>query len=620
MARTTRMTMLALIVGYLGLFVGILAAHATPASGYELSLYSATPATTWIGLGIALGVAVWVILTSSHTTRGLDAGRLLAGSATLAVFTLPVIRGYEFYGAGDALSHIGWARELATGTLPPGDLLYPGIHSITVATSSVAGVPLTQANMYVVQLLFPLVFLLFVPLTIVLVTGTRRALGVGLLVAILFTPINNVSVHPIAHPASQTILLVPFVLYLVLRYVTHGGPPAGSRASPASRTARSGVRAQALLGLDSSAIGILLALTSAAVVLLHPQQALNVALCFAAVTALQFGASRWLSDGTIASHRPLHIQTGIVILAFLAWAPRFERARGFAIYTTESILGQGATTGVVSGKSASITTIGGSLPVLFLKLFLPALICTLLAGALVFYVLLGKLDDEETAARVRYLAMVLVPMFAVFLVVFAADAGDQYFRYQGFIMVPVTILAGVALFRGGDWLGSRTSPRVAIVSIFVLFIVLTPVSMVSAHASPYMYQPTQHVPQNQLDGYFSSFEHRDDDVAFVGIRGGPRRYVDYHYGTQRGRTTLEFPGYRAGLEEAVFRNASYQRALDEPRYLPIARSTYEKEVRLYRGFRYPESGFRALEQTPGVNRVRSNDGFDLYYITGTRAA
>lgn len=619
MARTTRTTLLALLVGYLGLLVGILAAHATPASGYELSLYSATPLTTWVGLAVALGIAVGVILTSPHTTRGFDAGRLLAGSATLAVFTLPIIRGYEFYGAGDAMSHIGWARELATGALPPGDLLYPGIHSLTVATSSVAGIPLTQANMYVVLLLFPLAFLLFVPMTTVIVSGTRRTLGVGLLVAILFTPINNVSIHPIAHPASQTILLVPFVLYLVLRYVTHGESPTGSTASPASRTARSGVRAQ-VLGLDSSAIGILLALTSAAVVLLHPQQALNVALCFAAVTVLQFGASRWLSDETIASHRPLHLQTGIVVLAFLAWAPRFERARGFAIYTTESILGRGATTGVVTGKSASLTTIGGSLPVLFLKLFLPAMVCSLLAGALVLYVIPDRLGDEETTARVRYVAMVLAPMFAIFLVVFAADAGDQYFRYQGFIMVPVTILAGVALLRGGDWLGSRTSPRVAIVSVFVLFIVLAPVGLVSAHASPYMYQPTQHVPQNQLDGYVSSFEHRDDDIAFVGIRGGPRRYVDYHYGTQRGRTTLEFPGYRAGLEEAVFRNASYQRALDEPRYLPVARSTYEKEVRLYRGFRYPESGFRALERTPGVNRVRSNDGFALYYITGPRAA
>lgn len=620
MARTTRTALLALLVGYMGLLVGILAAHVTPASDYELSLYSATPLTTWAGLAIALGIAVGVILTSPHTSRVFDAGRLLAGSATLVVFTLPIIRGYEFYGAGDALSHIGWAREMATGALPPGDLLYPGMHSLTVATSSVAGVPLTQANMYVVQLLFPLVFLLFVPMTTSIVAGTRRALGVGLLVAILFTPINNVSIHPIAHPASQTILFVPFVLYLVLRYVTHGRSQIGSTASPASRTARSGVRAQALLGLDSSAIGILLALTSAAVVLLHPQQAFNVALCFAAVTALQFGATRWLSDETVASHRPLHVQTGIVLLAFLAWAPRFERARGFAIYTAESILGRGATTGVVTGKSASLTTIGGSLPVLFLKLFLPALVCTLLAGALVLYVVPDRLGDEETTARIRYVAMALVPMFAIFLVVFAADAGDQYFRYQGFMMVPVTILAGVALLRGGDWLGDRASPRIALVSIFVLFIVLTPVGLVSAHASPYMYQPTQHVPQSQLDGYVSSFEHRDDDVAFVGIRGGPRRYVDYHYGTQRGRTTLDFPGYRGGLREETFRSASYRTAFDEPRYLSITRSTYEKEVRLYRGFRYPVSGFRALEQTPGVNRVRSNDGFDLYYITGARAA
>lgn len=620
MARTTRTTLLALLVGYLGLFVGILAAHAAPASGYELSLYSATPVTTFVGLGIALGVAVGVILTSSHTTRRFDAGRLLAGSATLAIFTLPIIRGYEFYGAGDAMSHVGWSRELAAGTLSPGDLLYPGIHSITVATSSVAGVPLTQANMYVVLLLFPLAFLLFVPLTTVIVTGTRRALGVGLLVAILFTPINNVSVHPIAHPASQTILLLPFLLYLVLRYVTHGGPPAGPKASPVSQTARPGARAQALLGLDSTAIGVLLALTSAAVVLFHPQQALNVALCFTAVTVLQLGASRWLSDGPIASHRPLHFQTGIIILAFFAWAPRFERTWRFAAYITESILGQGVTTGVVASKSVSLNTIGGSLPMLFLKLFLPALVCSLLAGTLILYVIRHRIGNEETTARIRYLAMVLVPMFAIFLVVLAADVGDMYFRYQGFIMVPVTILAAVALFRGGDLLASRTSPRTAIVAVLVLFLVLTPAGLVALHTSPYMYQPTQHVPQTQLAGYSSSFEHRAEDVAFIGIRGGPQRYVDYHYGTERAMKQLEFPGYRAALNESVFRNARYRTALDEPRYLAVTQSTYEREVRLYRGFRHPESGFQALERTPNVNRVRSNDDFDLYYISESQAA
>lgn len=610
--------MLALIVGYLGLLAGIRAAHDSPASGYELSIYAATPPVTWLGLGFALVVGIVVVLATPDATRGFDAGRLLTASAALAVLTLPIVRGYEFYGLGDALSHVGWSREFATGALSPGDLLYPGLHSLTVATSGVAGVPLTQANLYVVLLLFPLVFLLFVPLTAAVVTGSRRALGLGLLVAVLFTPINNVSIHPNAHPASQTILFVPFVLYLVLRYVTHGRSGSDGAPTTTRATTRSGMRAEAPIGLDGTAFGVVLGLTSIAVVLFHPQQALNVALCLSAVTALQLGASRWSANDALTAHRPLHLQTAIAIGAFLVWAPRFERARGAVVHTVETILGQGPTTGVVSAKSASLTAIGGSVPVLFLKLFLPALVCSILAGALVLHVYRNGLADPESTALVGYLTMVLAPMLGVFLVVLAADSGDMYFRYQGFIMVPVAILAAVALVHVCRWLDARTRPGVAPVPVIVLFLLLVPAGLVAVHSSPYMHQPTPHAAQDQLAGYDAAFGHRAEDVAFTGLRAGPRRYVDFHYGTQQARTTLDFPGYRAGIDEAVFRNASYRDAYEEDRYLAITRSTRERELGVYRGFRYPASGFDALERTPGVNRVRSNDGFTLYYLEAAR--
>lgn len=616
MARTARTTKLGLVFGYLGLLLAVLVAHGAPATRYELSLYAATPPLTWVGLGVALLVAVFVILGTDHASRGHDAALVLAAAAALTVLTLPIIRGYAFYGAGDALSHVGWAREIALGSLSPTQLLYPGIHSLTVAVAAVAGVPLPQANLYVVLFVFPLLYLLFVPLTAWLVAGRRAAFGVGLLVAVLFTPINNVAVHPIAHPASQTILFVPFVLFLALRYVARTGHGADSTTPARSAVTVPDARAQ-LRDLPGSAVGVVLATTAAGVVLFHPQQALNVALCFAAITTLQVGARRWASDGTIAGDRPLHLQTAIVVLAFLAWAPRFPRVRGAVVSTVSSILGQGATTGdVVTAKSASITTIGGSIGVIFTKLFLPALVCSILAGALVLYAIRGRLRDRHTTAFVRYLAILLVPMFAVFLVVLASSAGDMYFRYQGFIMVPVAILAAVALVGVRDWLGTHTTPRAATVLLVVLFLVLVPAGLVATHATPYMYQPTQHVPESQLEGYAAAFEHRDPGVEFSGLRGGPERYVDFHYGTERARTTLEFPGYKDAVGEAAFRNTSFVDS-ESPNYLVVTSATYEREVDLYRGFRYPERGFHALEHTPRVNRVRSNDDLDLYYVAGS---
>ena len=50
--------------------------------------------------------------------------------------------------------------------------------------------------------------------------------------------------------------------------------------------------------------------------------------------------------------------------------------------------------------------------------------------------------------------------------------------------------------------------------------------------------------------------------------------------------------------------------------MAISESTYQREVVLYEGFRYPDRSFETLEATPGVNRVRSSEGFDLYRIDG----
>lgn len=618
MVRTTRTTKLALLVGYLAFLVAVLVAHENPATGYELSLFTNTPAVTLAGLALALLVAIPVVLATDHRSRGFDAGRLLGASAGLAVFTLPILRGYAFYGAGDSLSHVGWAREIAAGTLSPNNLLYPGIHSLTVAIGALGDIPFTQANMYVVLLLFPLLYVVFLPMAAAVILDSKRALGVGLLAALLFTPINNISVHAAAHPASQTILFLPFVLYLAFRYVTgttareSDGVAIGTDSS--TRTETSGGHRLAEYGF-----GIVLATTAAGAVLLHPQQALNIALSFGAITAFQFVMAHRNVPKTIAHHRILHLQTGGFFLAFLAWAPRFERVRGALGSTVMSIIGQGPTTGdVVSAKTTSVTAIGGSVPVLFTKLFLPALVCSLLAGAVILLGLRNRFDDRETTTFVRYLTMALIPVSVVFLVVLAAASGDMYFRYQGFIMVPVTILAVVALVRGREWLGARTTPGTGTALVLALLVLLVPAGLVTVHSTPYVYQPTQHVPDSEIAGYASAFEHRASGVPFTGLRSGPRRFVDLHYGTHQARTTLEFPGYEAGVRPAVFRNASYRETFDEPRYLAITDSTRELEVHLYRGFRYPARGFQALERTAGVNRIRSNDGFDLYYIADSR--
>ena len=210
----------------------------------------------------------------------------------------------------------------------------------------------------------------------------------------------------------------------------------------------------------------------------------------------------------------------------------------------------------------------------------------------------------------------LIPVTGLFLVVLLASFGDMYFRYLGFLMVPVAVAgaAGIASFR--DRLSGLGAGTVATALTLVVLLSVAVSGLAVVHSSPYVYQPSAHVTDQQIEGYDAAFDAREPDVPFTGLRGGPRRYVDFHYGTQYARDRLAFPGYRRGIPPSTFAAANYSTAFAGSRYVAVTESGYQREVRLYDGFRYPGRGFRALETTPGVDRVRANDGFRLYRVDG----
>lgn len=606
MARLThRLAKLVLAAGLVAFAAGVWSAHLAPTTGYELSIYAATPDATWVGVGAALLVGGLVALTAPRDGRLHDAGLAAVGLAALAVFALPVLRGYAYYGAGDSLTHLGWASELATGRLAVTELLYPGVHTTAVFVAETAGVGLPMGVLYVVLVAVPVVYLLFLPLTVQVLGGGRRALAAGALVAALFVPINNISVHPVAHPTSQAILLSAFVLYLLLAYVS-----APTATSTTAGPAPSGTRSR----FDGvSGLGVLLGAAAVAVVLVHPQQAVNLALVFVAVAALRAVLRRW-TTGLAAQHRGIYAQTGVLVAALAVWAPRFERVGGATEATFGSLLSSGATAGeVVSQRSSSLTEVGGSIAELFVKLFLPGTVLSVLAAGLVAVVAYRRLrrDDDALAG---YVAAGMLPLGGAFLVMFAADIGDQYFRYLGFLMVPVSVLGAVAVGRLAGGLDARSGRHLGTVVAVVLLVGMLPVGALAVHPSPYMYQPNSQVTESEFTGYAGTFETREAEVPFAGIRGGPRRFVDYHYGTEYTDEQLEFPGDRTGIPEGVFVAGNYTAAYEADRYLTVTRGAYLREVVMYESFRYPASGFAALDATPGVNRVRSNGGYTLYRV------
>ncbi|WP_440991907.1 hypothetical protein [Haloarchaeobius baliensis] len=594
--RAARTALLA--VGYVALGGGAALAHGSPARGYELSIYGATPPGFWLGIATALVTAAVAGLSPGVTrSRRLAATGLVVLSG-VSLAGVPLLREYYFYGSGDSLSHLGWARELAGGSLSPYQLLYPGVHELTVVLGSVTGVTFRLTMLWVV-LLFATLFVLFVSLSVRLLSGRDEGLLVGAFLGLLFVPINVIAMHMLPHTSSQAVMYAPFVLFLLFVYLEQDG----------WRPARN----------PTTAVGVLLALASLSVTLVHPQQAANLLLVFATVAGIQLLARVLFPESTAASQRPVYVQTIIFALAFVVWAPRFQRVGGNTSSIAYNLVyGSGGGSEVVTQKSTSLTAVGGSVPELFVKLFLPDVVLSLLAATAIALAFLGRSTAADAARTqfARYLGVAFVPLTGLFLLMFLGGPGDMYFRYQGLLMVPVTILGGVALVRwlGTDGLGDQF-PVPARVLMACLLLALVPLGVPALFGSPYVYQSNSQVTELDYEGYSHAFDVRAEGVEFTGIRGGPQRYVDAVYGTEQARNRLEFPGYEDAVAGPTFeRGLGYE--FNRDRYFTVGDGGYRREVVLFEGLRYNATGFAKLETDPGVNRVSSNGGLELYYLYG----
>lgn len=584
-----------LVVGFVAFIIATAVAHATPATGYELSIYWGTPASFWASISVAM-LASLVVSLSPITGRVRQAALVLGGACIVALAGLPVLRGYYFYGTGDALSHLGFTRLFASGAMSPTGLLHPGVHLISIFVDGASASGLQPALMLTVVAFF-LLFVVFVPLCAVAIAGREVALGLGLFSAALLLPINNVSVHPLVHPISQAILFLPFQLFLLVSYITQSAEGDGlTEATP---------------------VGILLAVTSAAIALIHPQQALNVIFLFSVIALLQFLFRRYQPGHVLAQHRTLYAQTAFAMLIFGIWAPRSPRVQNTSTGLVNGLLGAAPAADEITQRGASLSDLGGSLEGLFLKLFLASLVFSLVAGVFMLASLTGRLDGSlpERNSVVKYLTLGFVPVFGLFAVFFAASYTTQPFRYLGVLMVAVTIVGAVALAYTTDRFERAGGGRLARTALAVGFAALLVLSLMALHSSPYIYQGNSQVTESQMGGYETAFDIRDPDIPFTGVRGGPKRYLDAIYGPGTPQRT-EFPGDDASVPGGVFDNTSYAEYYETDRYLVVTESDVERETILYDGFRYSEAGFDALDSTPGINRVQANGALDLYIVQG----
>lgn len=298
---------LTLLVGFILFGLGVYAAHRAPASGYEVSIYWATPATYWVGTGGALLLALATLLYN-HKHRLAPLSMLLATTSFASFLALPVIRNYYFHGYADPMTHLGFIRALASGYVNFLDPVYPGTYVVTVSISSLTGLPVNRSMLYV-MFVFGLLFLAFVPLTVRAIIPDRRALLLGLFSAFLLLPVNNISLFYRFHPFSLTTLYFSVVAYLFVSHVTNA-------------------HEDSYLPARFNATTLLLPLATTALLLFHPQATVDLLIIFAMVLATQVLVRRFVPTHPLAEYRSIHVQFTFLAVLFLLWVSIHQAGAG----------------------------------------------------------------------------------------------------------------------------------------------------------------------------------------------------------------------------------------------------------------------------------------------------
>lgn len=582
----------ALTLGFLCVTAALVAGYRSPATGYELSVYAGTPTAFWVGVGAALLFAVAVVVSVPDNDVLRNTGLALAATAVLAVVGLPVLRGYAFHGAGDSLTHLGWAREIHSGVLRPDELLYPAVHLLGNVLFELGGVELTRGLVVLPAVVFPAVSVVFFGFCLGAISDSRWAFPVGVLVGLLFIPINLVSVHVLAHPSSQAILFVPVVLYLLFRHLT----------SVSKRFV--------LL----TPFGALLGIATVGMVLVHPQESLGVLFVLFAIVATQVLTRRYAPANPLAVYSGVGVHATLLAVVLVIWVAVHERASSRAVFIVESLMAGGETFTETATRGTSVAALDGSIELLFLKLFAG----TLVVGALALVATHGALrrrfrELTPTDPVVGYLTAALVPLGIGFLAIFFAAQGDHYFRILGFVTVPVALVGGLGLTRLISGAERRLTRRHLSAALGAFFIALLVVQLLTVHASPYVYKANQQVTDQSLEGHDVTFEYHDGETPLLGTRRGSWRYIEAHYGFTTARGDLDFPGFRTGIPGPVF-NDNLTTFYETDRYIAVTESDRVAEVELYDELRYSEAGFERLDRSSSVHRLQDNGEYQLYRL------
>lgn len=575
--------------------LAIVLAHRSPATGYELSIYTSTPFPVLWLLLLSLAGGVGIVVHELFTSRHEERRTYLIGFAVIllgatAFLCLPLIRDYVASTGADQLGHIGFVTDiLRTGHLGDANV-YPVTHSLLAQIASVTGLSALQ----VVNLNTVLVLFIFTLTTYLLASAVLPNKGQRLLVALVAGgTMTGISRYYLV-PNTWSILMLPLFFYCYFKQ-------------------------------DRIPFRILLVALLVVYPFFHPLSSVAIMIALAAMELpkpvysrllrrLGMGVPPWMESRPVLW--PLLLEAAV----FIPWVTTREGFQKNVNGFWDGLVNFSGAHGVQeAGESLAKANVEGlGLPILMFKMYgelLIFLILTALAAVLLVQQLRFGIRDNG-----KYRMLLFGTWIPFALLFFVADfVGLPAFRLLGaermlaYIEVACIPFVGFALWEIAT--RARCS-RLAKVGIYGLVILALALNFHGHYSSPYLIRPSAQVTHRDMAGMTWYLDEKDPLVPAFYVAAAPERFSQGIVGIQANNLRLDVSldwqlETHFGYDNFTTMGEQYEGDI----YVNINRLDKLAYQTVWRDLgRFNDADFERLEGDPTVDRIYSNGEMEVIFI------
>ncbi len=588
------------IVGFGLIIPALLLLHNSPAEGYELSIYSATPTAAWVCLILSLCIGIFILTHQAFAEVRSNLwliGILLVVSAIFTLLIIPPLRGYFAFWSGDPLIHIGMVKDIIADGYFGGGNRYPITHLLVAMDSQICNI----SPMWGAGYLLPFISILFILSTFLLARVILPNKGQVLLAIAASAILFYGTAHASLYPHTLSLLMLPWVFYFYMK------------------------------GLEKPLWQnkLLLILSLVFYPFVYPPTALIITMSLLLAELIRWGLGKRFTP-----HVKSSIWLGPALISFIVlflWASRFYGFNTVIITAWGWLRGETITIPYIAATQEMIYPVLGKFGIaeLVLKQYGDNIALVLLSLiAMVF--IIRRISQAEMWRP--FLAVVLFILSGVLSIVFfmtilAVSVGRLLSLNYAMWVTP--ILAGFILYE----LFRRRS-RVRVVAVSGILIILSLVGIFGLYTSPNVNQPSPQLTYMNIEANNWLHDHAVP-VYTATTMGYYFNTVSDLFGhvarTPEGERIFFGPRYddpKVGIPEH-FGYSQQERLGDSvsERFLVLTEGFRDVSIllnhpnsKMYSGgllgsARFNEDDFAGLELDPTVAKLYSNKEADVWYIS-----